>query len=163
MAMLHDDVFVEEIRRVRQTAFGVAYLILKNPSDCEDAMSAAIVKAYEHRGSLKKRDSFRAWFLRILRNEAYTILRERRKVIKTDQLPDMPVSTPEPAETLDLRAALMRLGADQRNALYLREQGYSMEEIADVLQIPVGTVKSRISRAKDALRKLLEDHNDVSA
>ena len=70
MAAIRDDVFVEEIRNVRQTAFGVAYLILKNTSDCEDAMSEAIVKAYEHRNTLLKRGSFRAWFLRILRNEA---------------------------------------------------------------------------------------------
>ena len=157
MATIHEDAFVEEIRRVQQTAFGVAYLILKNASDCEDAMSAAILKAYEHRDKLKRRDSFRAWFLRILRNEAYTILRERRKVVETDSFPKEPLSFFEPAETLDLRAAIRHLSADQRNALYLKEQGYSLEEIADVMQVPIGTVKSRIARAKDTLRKLLED------
>ena len=160
MAILHDDAFVEEIRSVKQTAFGVAYLILKKPSDCEDAMSAAIMKAYEHRGKLKKRDSFRAWFLRILRNEAYTILRERRKIFETDTLPEQPTAFPDTAQALDLRAALTHLSADQRNTLYLREQGYSLEEIADVMQVPVGTVKSRIARAKDTLRKLLEDYDD---
>ncbi len=156
MGVIRDDVFVEEIRSVRQTAFGVAYLILKNTSDCEDAMSAAIVKAYEHRNSLLKRGSFRAWFLRILRNEAYTILRERRKVIKTDEIPETPAPFPDADRSLDLRAALMRLKEDQRNVLYLREEGYSMEEIAAVLQVPVGTVKSRISRAKETLRTYLE-------
>lgn len=160
MATIHDDVFVEEIRRVKKTAFGVAYLILKNTSDCEDAMSAAILKAYEYRGNLKKRDSFRAWFLRILRNEAYTVLRGRRKVFETDEIPEQPFAFFEPAQTLDLRAAIQKLSADQRNVLYLREQGYSLDEIAHVMQVPVGTVKSRISRAKDTLRTLLEDHNE---
>ena len=160
MATIHDDAFVEEIQSVKQTAFGVAFLILKNTSDCEDAMSAAIMKAYAHRGKLKKRDSFRAWFLRILRNEAYTILRERRKVVETDTFPSEPLSFFEPAESLDLRAALQHISADQRNVLYLREQGYSLEEIANVMQVPVGTVKSRISRAKDTIRKLLEDHTN---
>jgi RNA polymerase sigma-70 factor (ECF subfamily) len=158
MATICDDVFVEEIRSVKKTAFGVAYLILKNTFDCEDAMSAAIVKAYEHRGKLQKRDSFRAWFLRILRNEAYTILRSRRKVFETDEIPESPQLFPDAAQSLDLRAALMRIKEDQRNALFLKQEGYSMEEIAAVLHVPVGTVKSRISRAKDSLRKILEEN-----
>ena len=156
MAKISDDVFIEEIGNVKKTAFGVAFLILKNTYDCEDAMSAAIVKAYEHRNTLLKRGSFRAWFLRILRNEAYTILRERRKVFETDEIPESPQPFPDTEQSLDLRTALMRLNADQRNVLYLKEQGYSLEEIAAVLQVPVGTVKSRISRAKETLRSYLE-------
>ena len=156
MGLISDDVFVEEIRNVKQTAFGVAYLILKNTTDCEDAMSAAIVKAYEHRNALLKRGSFRAWFLRILRNEAYTILRERRKVYETDEIPEQPVDLPDTVATMDMRAALMQLSEDQRNVLYLQEEGYSMEEIAAVLAVPVGTVKSRLSRAKETLRSYLE-------
>ena len=156
MAVISDDVFVEEIRSVKQTAFGVAYLILKNTSDCEDAMSAAIVKAYEHRNTLLKRGSFRAWYLRILRNEAYTILRERRKVFETDESPETPESFPDADRSLDLRAALMQLKEDQRNVLYLREEGYSMDENAAVLNVPVGTVQSRVSRAKETLRSYLE-------
>ena len=119
-------------------------------------MSEAIVKAYEHRSSLVKRDSFRAWFLRILRNEAYTVLRGRRKVFETDEIPDTAEPFPDAARSLDLHAALMRLSEDQRNALYLQEQGYSMEEIAETLNVPAGTVKSRISRAKEMLRSYLE-------
>ncbi len=156
MATIRDDAFVDEVRNVKQTAFGVAYLILKNTTDCEDAMSAAIVKAYAHRDKLQKRSSFRAWFLRILRNEAYTILRERRKVFDTDEIPEVPEPFPDTASSLDLRAALMRIGEDQRNVLYLREEGYSIEEIAAVMNVPVGTVKSRISRAKETLRSYLE-------
>lgn len=157
MTMIPDDVFAEEIRSVKRTAFGVAYLILKNTTDCEDAMSAAIVKAYEHRAGLKKRNSFRAWFLRILRNEAYTVLRERRKVFQTEEIPEQPFPFPDTAQSLDLRAVLMQLKEDQRNALYLKQEGYSLEEIAAVMHVPVGTVKSRISRAKDTLRKILEE------
>ena len=156
MATIRDDAFVDEVRNVKQTAFGVAYLILKNTTDCEDAMSAAIVKAYAHRDKLQKRSSFRAWFLRILRNEAYTILRERRKIFDTDEIPELPEPFPDTASSLDLRAALMRIGEDQRNVLYLREEGYSIEEIAAVMNVPVGTVKSRISRAKETLRSYLE-------
>ena len=158
MATIHDDVFVEEIRSVKKNAFGVAFLILKNTADCEDAMSAAIVKAYEHRGTLLKRGSFRAWFLRILRNEAYTVLRERRKTIDSNELSEPTLLFPDAAERLDLRAALLKLPEEQRNALYLRQEGYSPEEIAAVMHTPVGTVKSRVSRAKTTLRKILEEN-----
>ena len=159
MTMIRDDAFITEIQSVKRTAFGVAYLILKNAADCEDAMSAAILKAYEHRGKLQKRDSFRAWFLRILRNEAYSILRERRKTFASEEIPEQPVLFPDTAQALDLRDALMRLSEEQRNALYLRQEGYLLEEIATVLHVPVGTVKSRISRAKDSLRKILEEND----
>ncbi len=159
MAAIHDDAFVDEVRSIKKTAFGVAYLILKNTYDCEDAMSAAILKAYAHRDKLQKRSSFRAWFLRILRNEAYTVLRERRKVFETDEIPETPRPLPDAEESLDLRAALMKLREDQRNVLFLKQEGYSMEEIAAVMNVPVGTVKSRISRAKDTLRKILEEND----
>ncbi len=159
MAMIHDDVFVEEVQSVKRTAFGVAYLILKNASDCEDAMGTAIVKAYEHRGKLKKRNSFRAWFLQILRNECYTMLRERRRVFETDELPEGEPASCDPAQTLDLHAALMQLSEQSRNALYLQEQGYTMEEIAVIMNVPAGTVRSRLSRAKEKLRSMLEELN----
>lgn len=157
MAVIRDDVFVEEIGNVKKTAFGVAYLVLKNTFDCEDAMSAAIVKAYANRDRLQKRSSFRAWFLRILRNEAYTILRERRNVFGTDEVPEIPQPFPDTAQNLDLHDAMMRLPENQRNALFLRQEGYSLQEIGAVMNIPVGTVKSRISRAKDTLRTILEE------
>ncbi len=157
MAKMTDDVFVEEVRAVKKTAFGIAFLILRNTPDCEDAMSAAIVKAYEHRSKLRKRDSFRAWFLQILRNECCTILRGRRKVVQTEKLPEQEPDFSDPARALDLRAALMRLPEQSRNALYLREQGYTLEEIAEITDVPAGTVKSRISRAKESLRLILED------
>lgn len=157
MAMIHDDVFVEEVRNVKRAAFGTAFLILKNTSDCEDAMSAAIVKAYEHRGKLKKRSSFRAWFLQILRNECYTVLRERRKVFETDEIPNENPVVRDSAQVLDLQAALTRLPEQSRTALYLKEQGYTIEEIAEIMDMPAGTVKSRISRAKETLRTILEE------
>ena len=155
--MISDETFSEEIGMLAKTAFGVAYLILKNPSDCEDAMSAAILSAYENRRSLRKRDSFRAWFLQILRNKAYGIMRERRRVEPTEQLPEPPAWTGDAAGNVDLRNAVLRLPEMQRNALLQQQEGYTLEEIGTILNIPVGTVKSRLSRAKETLRSNLEE------
>lgn len=159
MANISDKAFVEEIGNVKKTAFGVAFLILKNTFDCEDAMSAAIVKAYAHRDRLIKRSSFRAWFLRILRNEAYTILRERRRLFDMEDCSGPTLPFPDAAQNLDLQNALMQIPEGQRNALFLKQEGYSEKEIAAVMNVSVGTVKSRISRAKDALRKILEEND----
>ena len=155
--MISRDAFAQEVRSLTDTAFAVSYLILGHSADCEDAMSAAILRAYENRGKLKKRESFRAWFLRILRNEAYTVLRKRRRIQPVEDLPEGEAPATDSADRLDLQAALAQLTEDQRTALLLQQEGYELGEISEALDVPVGTVKSRISRAKKTLRTILED------
>jgi len=159
--MITDETFSEEVRSVSRTAFAVAYLILNHTSDSEDAVSDAILSAYEHRRSLRTTDSFRAWFLRIVRNEAYDILRNRKRTTPVDVFPDQPAPQCNRDTTLDLRSAIMQLPEQQRSALLLQQEGYTLEEIATILAIPVGTVKSRLFRAKETLRIILEDHIDA--
>ena len=84
-------------------------------------------------------------------------MRERRKVFETDEISEQPAPFPDTAQNLDLYDALMQISEDQRNALYLKQEGYTAEEIAVTMNIPVGTVKSRIFRAKEALRRILEE------
>ena len=86
--MISDNAFAQEVRDVTDTAFAVSYLILGNSTDCEDAVGQAVLQAYESRGKLRKRESFRAWFIKILRNEAYGILRRQRRVQPVDELPE---------------------------------------------------------------------------
>ena len=120
-------------------------------------MSAAILRAFENRGKLRKRDSFRAWFLQILRHEAYDLLKKRRRLTPVEELPEEAAPEGDDAGRLDLRQALQELTDTQRTALLLQQEGYDMAEIGQILDVPVGTVKSRISRAKQTLRTLLED------
>ena len=155
--MISRDAFAQEVRSLTDTAFAVSYLILGHNADCEDAMSAAILRAYENRGKLKKRESFRAWFLQILRHEAYTLLRKQRRLTPVEELPEAPAPEGDDAGRLDLQAALDQLTEDQRTALLLQQEGYDLGEIGRILDVPVGTVKSRISRAKRTLRTLLEE------
>ena len=158
--MISDNAFADGVRELTDTAFAAAYLILGNSADCEDAMSEAILRAYEGRGKLKKRESFRAWFLQILRREAYNVLRKRRRLSPVEALPEEAAPIGDDAGRMDLQAALARLGEDQRTALLLQQEGYSLEEIGEALDVPVGTVKSRIFRAKKALRAILEVKDD---
>ncbi len=155
--MISRDAFAQEVRELTDTAFAVTYLILGNSADSEDAMSAAILRAFENRGKLRKRDSFRAWFLQILRHEAYDLLKKRRRLTPVEELPEEAAPEGDDAGRLDLRQALGELTDTQRTALLLQQEGYDMAEIGQILDVPVGTVKSRISRAKQTLRTLLED------
>ena len=156
--MISDNAFAQEVREVTDTAFAVSYLILGNSTDCEDAVGQAVLQAYESRGKLRKRESFRAWFIKILRNEAYGILRRQRRVQPVDELPEQSAPQEDTDERMDLQSAMMELDADQRTALLLQQEGYSMEEIAQTLDAPVGTVKSRIYRAKSTLRTILQEN-----
>ena len=155
--MISDNAFADGVRELTDTAFAVAYLILGNSADAEDAMSEAILRSYESRGKLKKRESFRAWFFRILRNEAYTVLRKRRRLTLVEELPEEAAPEGDRARRLDLKAALGALTEDQRTSLLLQQEGYELAEIAHILNVPVGTVKSRIFRAKKTMRTILED------
>ena len=155
--MISRDAFAQEVRELTDTAFAVTYLILGNSADSEDAMSTAILRAFENRGKLRKRDSFRAWFLQILRHEAYDLLKKRRRLTPVEELPEEAAPEGDDAGRLDLRQALRELTDTQRTALLLQQEGYDMAEIGQILDVPVGTVKSRISRAKQTLRTLLED------
>ena len=156
--MISRDAFAQEVRSLTDTAFAVTYLILGNSADSEDAMSQAILRAYENRGKLKKRESFRAWFLQILRHEAYNLLRKQRRLTPVEELPEAPAPEGDDAGRLDLQAALDQLTEDQRTALLLQQEGYDLAEIGQALDVPVGTVKSRISRAKKTLRAILEEN-----
>ena len=154
--MISRDAFAQEVRALTDTAYAVTYLILGNSADCEDAMSASILRAFENRGKLRKRESFRAWFLQILRHEAYTLLRTRRRLMPVEEMPEAAAPDRDDAGRLDLQEALAELTEAQRTALLLQQEGYDLSEIGQILDVPVGTVKSRISRAKQTLRTLLE-------
>ena len=155
--MISRDAFAQEVHALTDTAYAVTYLILGNSADSEDAMSAAILRAFENRGKLRKRERFRAWFLQILRHEAYDLLKKRRRLTPVEELPEEAAPEGDDAGRLDLRQALQELTDTQRTALLLQQEGYDMAEIGQILDVPVGTVKSRISRAKQTLRTLLED------
>ena len=162
MQVMNDCEFADAVRPLERMAFSVAYLILGRSADCEDAMGAAVLTAYEKLGHLRARANFRAWFLQILRNECHGILRARQRVTPCpDAMRDAPanagLAAADAAAALDLRSALLALPENQRVALLLQQEGYRIEEIAAILGVPGGTVKSRISRAKAALRLEIQE------
>mgnify|MGYP002624728661 CR=1 FL=1 len=147
--------FTEQVRPMLDTLYRVAYALMQNDADAQDAVQDCIEKAYTSFGSLRERSKFQPWMIRILKNECYRILRERKRLIPFDDLPE---TGETPQDTLDLKAAFSRLSPQSRLAVTLYYyEGYHVPEIAALLNEPEGTIKSRLSRARQALRKELTD------
>jgi len=153
-------------------AYNVAYRVIGQREAAADACQDAFLKAYQaiqqyHGGS------FKSWLMRIVTNTCYDQLRykSRRPAASLDDLTDNPnehnttlVNGAEQPEERMLRgelgdliqAGIGQLPADQRLVLVLSDvQGFSYQEIADIIDQPVGTVKSRLSRGRQRLRDFL--------
>jgi RNA polymerase sigma-70 factor (ECF subfamily) len=144
----------------------LARWLMRNGYDAEDAVQDAVVRAFKYFRTFIGGDS-RAWFLRIVRNTCTDRL-ERRQRAPVESFDEQahwdvgPVSTPE---TLLLKTddatlvtrAMQHLPARLHRVLALRElEGLSYRELADVTGLPLGTVMSRLSRAREALRSAVD-------
>ena len=147
------DFFVREIEQCSGTLYRVASAILHNDDACVDAMQETALKAWEKRHTLRVERYFRTWVTRICINVCRRMLRKRRPIISLEDAPEP--ASPPPDMTLSL--ALRSLPENLRLPLMLQyAEGMSYLEIAKVLHLPESTVRGRISRAKQQLRKELD-------
>ena len=156
------DSFIAEIEACSGMMYRVAWSILRNNADCEDALQEAALKAWEKRGHLRNETYFRTWITRILINACFDTQRKRRRVIPLDEVAERAAAaSPDPTLTLALEALPEKL----RLPLSLHYlEGFSVEEIARILRIPAGTVKSRLHQARNQLRvQWLETEGDETA
>ncbi|MCH5251102.1 MAG: sigma-70 family RNA polymerase sigma factor [Lachnospiraceae bacterium] len=139
------------------TLFHVSFSILHNEQDCADAVQEAILKAYENRHKLKEIKYFKTWIVRIVINECYSILRKKKRFQPYDdavQKDNTYLSNYIKEEYIDLYHAIDRFSQKMCVILYYLED-YAVAEIANVLKIPIGTVKSRLNHARKELKGLL--------
>lgn len=139
--------------------------LCRDPTQADDLAQEALAKAWKARESFEPGTSLKAWTFMILRNQFYS---EKRRSWRSTPLDaevaentlvasDNPTA---PMELLDLRAALNKLPDDQKEALILvGAGGMAYEEAAQVCQCAVGTIKSRVSRARRALEVILSETN----
>ena len=148
------DFFVQAMDRCSGTLFRVAWSLLRSPEDCRDAMQEAALRAWEKRGSLRNEQYFATWITRILINECHNLLRKRKRTAPLEAADEPSVEPPDVALSL----ALSRLPEKYRLPLTLQyAEGMSYQEIARVLRVTESAVRGRIHRAKEQLRKELED------
>lgn len=168
------------VRAYQSTAYNVAYRIMGDADAAADATQDAFVHAYKAIGDFNG-GSFRAWLIRITTNVCYDHLRYKQRRPATsleDMLPEPDAAEPPPSltdpgegpEDYALRKelgrvmerGLQRLPEDQRLTLVLSDvQGYSYEEIATVMGVELGTVKSRLSRARARMRDFLLEQREL--
>ena len=145
--------FIAEIETCSDMMYRVAWSILRNDADVQDALQDAALKAWEKRDKLRDEKFFRTWITRILINACYDTQRKRRRIVSMDEISESTVSNaPDP----DLALALQALPEKLRLPLVLcYSEGMSYEEAADVLRIPITTLRGRLRRGKEELRKEL--------
>jgi len=145
--------------------YGAVLLMVRNPQDAEDIVQEAFLKALRNIGKFRQEASFGTWLQRIAYNLAYDLLRKRREIPGSDLLllkTPIDPGTPDTLDRLELMQALAVLSPEMRAVVVLRHgEDLSIQEIADVLKIPTGTVKSRLyngyRRLRDELTRLREE------
>ena len=151
----HDAWFSREIEKLGPTLFRVAFAILRNRTDCEDAAQNAVLKAYRNLGSLKQRSYFKTWLISILKNECFDMLKRRRPTLDvTEQELSYEMAVPD----VDLNRAFDQLSPEERLTITLYYyEGYDTREIAKLTEVSEGTVRSRLSRGRASLRAMLQE------
>ncbi len=154
--------FGELVRLHREGVVNVVYRMCGDANLAEDAAQEAFIRAWKHLPKYKPYAPFRNWLYRIATNVARDVLRRERETVDVDQLP-LATAKAGPEASLvraqrgeRVRAAVLALPEASREALVLREYGgLSYKEIAETLDIPIGTVMSRLNYARKRLGEML--------
>lgn len=166
------------VTKYQKQVFNIAYGMLSDYEDASDASQEVFVKVYRSIASFKGQASFSTWLYRICSNVCNDMLRKRqRRVISVsidgddDENPaaHLPSGEPTPAERLEqnerqkaVREAINSLRKEYREIIvYSDMEQLSYEEISKILRCPVGTVKSRLNRARNNLRKKLSEKREL--
>lgn len=161
------------VRKYQDRLFNVAFRLVGHMEDAHDVTQEAFINAFESLPRFQGDAQFFTWLYRIAVNAAISRQRKRRETVSLQQggRPDKPLPEPfdesfdhQPGDALERResdqrihAALQQVAPDFRTVLVLRDlEGMKYEEIAVALDLPIGTVRSRLHRARLELRSILE-------
>ncbi len=154
-----------ELEKRRDLLYQIAYSWCHNPALADDLVQEAMVKALRKANQLKNTDAVKGWLSKILANCWYDHLRKTREMVNIDNIPyedyAYETDTNERQDIVDrVRAMIAQLPVGQRQVITLVDlAGFSYAEISEILGIPIGTVMSRICRARNSLKKALSDYN----
>jgi len=147
------------VSRWERRVFNYLLRIVNDRQDSEDLSQEVFLKAYLSLKKLVEPSRFAPWLFRIAHNEAFSLMRRRRPEAEAEPeaTGQLTASRMYPQElSLAVAAALARLPAEQREAVLLKVyQGFKFEEMAEILECPVSTVKSRLYTALDRLKDVL--------
>jgi len=164
--------FGELVRRYQERLYHAVYRLVDHPDDALDVVQEAFLNAYQSLDNFKGDAQFFTWLYRIAINAALSHKRKRRVVLSIDAAarngegvdPLDPSAETRPGHALELaeegrriQQALSRLSPEHRTVLVMKDmEGQKYEVMAEILQVPIGTIRSRLHRARLELRALLE-------
>ena len=162
--MVTSSEIIDQVHQLRR----YARLLCGNPVDADDLVQSTLEKAVRHASKFVDGRNLRVWLFSIMHNTFRSTIRESRsrqdrETAWSDSVAESVVGTQETsAELTRVLGAVAKLPAQQREVLLLVSvEGFGTDEIAVAMDIPVGTVRSRLARGREALRRMLED-DDVS-
>jgi len=143
-------------------AYNIALRYMGNEDDALDALQESFIKIFRYLGKFNEQSRFDTWVYRIVVNSCNDMLRKNKRNEYDDEFPDIADNNPGPLEVLERKEessyileCLNKLKAEHREILILRDvRGLSYDEIAEVLDCSLGTVKSKISRARQNLKEI---------
>lgn len=147
--------FTSQVLSCERKMYGMAYCLLHNAADCQDAVQDAIFSAWRNRDRLRDESAFDAWLMQILVNSCKTILRKRKRrgeveLTETYAMPESP--------DVQLYDAVRRLDERLRLPVILRYvNGYTAQETAQILKLPYRSVLKRLRQAKELLKQELKE------
>jgi RNA polymerase sigma-70 factor (ECF subfamily) len=164
--------FGELVRRYQERLYHTVFRLVGNAEDALDVVQEAFLSAYQSLDSFKGDALFFTWLYRIAVNTAISLKRKQRVLLRIDGgrngepaiEPLDPSEASQPGHALDqaeqqtrVQRALSRLSPEHRAVLVMKDmEGHKYETLAEVLQVPIGTIRSRLHRARLELRELLE-------
>ena len=167
--------FSELMTMHEKRMYAVALRMCANREDAQDCLQDAMLRVYRSISGFKGQSSFSTWVYRITMNTCLDELRRRktRNAASLDTMleggwsptdgengPEKQAVASEQRRVLD--RAIAELPEDMRSAIVLRDvQGFSYDEIADMLEVNIGTIKSRISRGREKLRQILRENAEL--
>jgi len=160
------EAFGQLVARYQVPVYRVVRGVLGSPSESEDVAQEVFLKAYANLAKFRGESGFFTWLYRIAVNEALRA-RKRRAFANADALPEVEAPPPAPPEedapTLATLEKLLRKLSDEfRSIVVLRDiEGLSYSDIAETLEIPIGTVESRLFRARQELRTLWRESKEA--
>jgi len=160
------------VRRYQDRLYNTIYRLVDHAEDAQDVVQDAFLNAYQSLENFKGDSQFFTWLYRIAVNTAISMKRKQRAVISIEAArngesgvePVDPSEISRPGHALEMaeqerriREALSRLSPEHRAVLVMKDmEGQKYEAMAEVLQVPIGTIRSRLHRARSELRELLQ-------
>ena len=149
------EAFASVVLSSTDSLYRISKSILKSDADCEDAVQEAIATGFDKLGTLRQEAYARTWLTRILIHECYSLLKKREK--SAAMLTEPEEEAYDSMDYSELYEALSTLKKEYRLTIVLYYlEGYSINEIGKIMRVPVGTVKSRLSRGRRDLRCIME-------